>query len=70
MKEALRELRLTIILFTISLSYIVITWINRLIKGYYHSPEILFSFVGIVILIWACVVRYIRYRALVGHEED
>ena len=72
MNQALSELKLTIILFAICLGYAMMTWLHRLVKHYYRSDVMFFGLgIGMMIMVWACVMRYRNYRKLAkNHEEE
>jgi len=72
MKKALSELKLTIILFAICLGYAALTWVHRFIKHYYHEEVMFYGLgVGMLIMVWACVMRYLTYRKLAKmHTEQ
>jgi hypothetical protein len=76
--RALNELRLTIILFAICLGYATISWIHSLVRhldtsrDFHHSDTMFFGVgVGVLLMIWACIMRYMNYRKLrKEHDQE
>lgn len=76
--RALHELKLTIVLFATCLGYAIISWLHRLVRyfhtshhSHHHSDTVFFILgIGVLLMTWACVMRYINYRKLRKEYDD